>query len=90
MLGGAIQNVNGYEAADGRIGVEAFTERAQELAAEVWRRTSSRRPSCSTRRRTARSSPEQLAHFAAYRCDLFRHVPELGVEVARGRSISLP
>jgi 3-hydroxyacyl-CoA dehydrogenase/enoyl-CoA hydratase/3-hydroxybutyryl-CoA epimerase len=32
MLGGAIQHINGYEAPDGRIGVEAFTERAQELA----------------------------------------------------------
>ena len=32
LRGGAIQYVNGYEAADGRIGVEAFTERAQELA----------------------------------------------------------
>jgi 3-hydroxyacyl-CoA dehydrogenase / enoyl-CoA hydratase / 3-hydroxybutyryl-CoA epimerase len=32
MLGGAIQHINGYESADGRIGVEAFTERAQELA----------------------------------------------------------
>ena len=32
LHGGAIQYVNGYEAADGRIGVEAFTERAQELA----------------------------------------------------------
>jgi 3-hydroxyacyl-CoA dehydrogenase/enoyl-CoA hydratase/3-hydroxybutyryl-CoA epimerase len=33
MQGGAIQYVNGYEAADGSIGVEAFTARAQELAA---------------------------------------------------------
>ncbi|MFT4187423.1 MAG: 3-hydroxyacyl-CoA dehydrogenase NAD-binding domain-containing protein [Aeromicrobium sp.] len=33
LQGGAIQYINGYEAADGRIGVEAFTERAQELAA---------------------------------------------------------
>ena len=32
MHGGALQYINGYEAADGRIGVEAFTERAQELA----------------------------------------------------------
>ncbi len=32
LQGGAIQYVNGYEAADGRIGVEAFTERAQQLA----------------------------------------------------------
>ncbi|EFQ84476.1 prevent-host-death family protein [Aeromicrobium marinum DSM 15272] len=30
--GGALQYVNGYEAADGRIGIQAFTERAQELA----------------------------------------------------------
>jgi 3-hydroxyacyl-CoA dehydrogenase/enoyl-CoA hydratase/3-hydroxybutyryl-CoA epimerase len=30
--GGAIQYVNGYEAADGSIGIEAFTARAQELA----------------------------------------------------------
>ena len=35
MHGGALQYINGYEAPDGRIGVEAFTERAQELAAEV-------------------------------------------------------
>jgi 3-hydroxyacyl-CoA dehydrogenase/enoyl-CoA hydratase/3-hydroxybutyryl-CoA epimerase len=33
LQGGAIQYVNGYEAADGSIGVEAFTRRAQELAA---------------------------------------------------------
>ncbi|MFT4299707.1 MAG: 3-hydroxyacyl-CoA dehydrogenase NAD-binding domain-containing protein [Aeromicrobium sp.] len=33
LQGGALQYVNGYEAADGRIGIEAFTERAQELAA---------------------------------------------------------
>jgi 3-hydroxyacyl-CoA dehydrogenase/enoyl-CoA hydratase/3-hydroxybutyryl-CoA epimerase len=32
MLGGAIQAINGWETPDGRIGVEAFTERAQELA----------------------------------------------------------
>ncbi|MCW2841226.1 MAG: 3-hydroxyacyl-CoA dehydrogenase [Aeromicrobium sp.] len=32
LQGGAIQYVNGYEAADGSIGVEAFTARAQELA----------------------------------------------------------
>ncbi len=32
MQGGAIQYVNGYEAADGTIGIEAFTARAQELA----------------------------------------------------------
>ncbi|MBW9214352.1 enoyl-CoA hydratase/isomerase family protein [Mumia sp. zg.B53] len=33
VYGGALQYINGYEAADGRIGVQAFTERAQELAA---------------------------------------------------------
>ncbi|WP_229052675.1 3-hydroxyacyl-CoA dehydrogenase NAD-binding domain-containing protein [Aeromicrobium sp. Leaf350] len=33
LQGGAIQYINGYEAADGSIGVEAFTARAQELAA---------------------------------------------------------
>ena len=32
LQGGAIQYVNGYEAADGSIGIEAFTARAQELA----------------------------------------------------------
>ncbi|WP_370616794.1 3-hydroxyacyl-CoA dehydrogenase NAD-binding domain-containing protein [Mumia qirimensis] len=32
VFGGALQYINGYEAADGRIGVKAFTERAQELA----------------------------------------------------------
>ncbi|MGJ9411874.1 3-hydroxyacyl-CoA dehydrogenase NAD-binding domain-containing protein [Aeromicrobium sp. CF4.19] len=32
LHGGAIQYVNGYEAADGSIGVEAFTARTQELA----------------------------------------------------------
>jgi 3-hydroxyacyl-CoA dehydrogenase/enoyl-CoA hydratase/3-hydroxybutyryl-CoA epimerase len=32
LHGGAVQYVNGYEAADGSIGVEAFTARAQELA----------------------------------------------------------
>jgi hypothetical protein len=54
---GAIQHINGYEAADGRIGVEAFTERAQELA-EKYGSHFSRPPSCSTRRRTVRSSPD--------------------------------
>ena len=34
LHGGAIQYVNGYEAADGSIGIEAFTARAQELAAK--------------------------------------------------------
>ncbi len=38
LLGGALQYINGYEAADGRIGVEAFTERAQELAAKYGER----------------------------------------------------
>lgn len=32
LHGGALQYINGYPAADGRIGVEAFTERAQQLA----------------------------------------------------------
>jgi 3-hydroxyacyl-CoA dehydrogenase/enoyl-CoA hydratase/3-hydroxybutyryl-CoA epimerase len=32
MQGGAIQYVNGYEAADGSLGVAAFAARAQELA----------------------------------------------------------
>jgi 3-hydroxyacyl-CoA dehydrogenase/enoyl-CoA hydratase/3-hydroxybutyryl-CoA epimerase len=32
LQGGAIQYVNGYQAADGSIGIEAFTARAQELA----------------------------------------------------------
>ncbi|NRQ48940.1 3-hydroxyacyl-CoA dehydrogenase NAD-binding domain-containing protein [Aeromicrobium stalagmiti] len=32
LQGGAIQYVNGYEAADGSIGIGAFTARAQELA----------------------------------------------------------
>jgi 3-hydroxyacyl-CoA dehydrogenase/enoyl-CoA hydratase/3-hydroxybutyryl-CoA epimerase len=32
LHGGALQYINGYPAADGRIGIEAFTERAQELA----------------------------------------------------------
>jgi len=34
LYGGALQYINGYEAADGRIGIEAFTERAEELAAQ--------------------------------------------------------
>ncbi|WP_456696608.1 3-hydroxyacyl-CoA dehydrogenase NAD-binding domain-containing protein [Aeromicrobium sp. P5_D10] len=34
LQGGAIQYVNGYEAADGSIGVAAFATRAQELAAK--------------------------------------------------------
>ncbi|KQV74846.1 3-hydroxyacyl-CoA dehydrogenase [Aeromicrobium sp. Root344] len=38
VLGGALQYINGYEAPDGRIGVEAFTERAQELAAKYGER----------------------------------------------------
>ncbi|WP_332642621.1 3-hydroxyacyl-CoA dehydrogenase NAD-binding domain-containing protein [Aeromicrobium sp.] len=38
LLGGALQYINGYEAPDGRIGVEAFTERAQELAAKYGER----------------------------------------------------
>ncbi|MFY0409091.1 3-hydroxyacyl-CoA dehydrogenase NAD-binding domain-containing protein [Solicola sp. PLA-1-18] len=33
LYGGALQYVDGYEAADGRIGVAAFCERADELAA---------------------------------------------------------
>ena len=33
MQGGAIQYVNGYEAADGSIGVAAFAARATQLAA---------------------------------------------------------
>jgi 3-hydroxyacyl-CoA dehydrogenase/enoyl-CoA hydratase/3-hydroxybutyryl-CoA epimerase len=33
MQGGAIQYVNGYEAADGSIGIAAFRKRAEELAA---------------------------------------------------------
>lgn len=32
LHGGALQYINGYPAADGRIGIEAFTERAQQLA----------------------------------------------------------
>ncbi|MFT4263819.1 MAG: 3-hydroxyacyl-CoA dehydrogenase NAD-binding domain-containing protein [Nocardioides sp.] len=32
LLGGTLQHVNGYEAADGSIGVAAFVRRAQELA----------------------------------------------------------
>ena len=32
LHGGALQYANGYEAADGRIGIQAFTERAQQLA----------------------------------------------------------
>lgn len=38
LLGGALQYINGYEAPDGRIGVEAFVERAQELAAKYGER----------------------------------------------------
>ncbi|MBK5217981.1 MAG: 3-hydroxyacyl-CoA dehydrogenase, partial [Propionibacteriales bacterium] len=34
LYGGALQYINGYEATDGRIGIEAFTERAEELAAQ--------------------------------------------------------
>jgi 3-hydroxyacyl-CoA dehydrogenase/enoyl-CoA hydratase/3-hydroxybutyryl-CoA epimerase len=34
MQGGAIQYVNGYEAADGSLGVAAFAKRANELAAK--------------------------------------------------------
>ena len=33
MQGGAIQYVNGYEAADGAVGIAEFQRRAQELAA---------------------------------------------------------
>jgi 3-hydroxyacyl-CoA dehydrogenase/enoyl-CoA hydratase/3-hydroxybutyryl-CoA epimerase len=40
LLGGALQYINGYEAPDGRIGVEAFTERAQELAEKYGERFS--------------------------------------------------
>ncbi|CAN5201977.1 fatty oxidation protein FadB [soil metagenome] len=40
LHGGAIQYVNGYEAADGRIGIQAFTERAEELAAAYGERFS--------------------------------------------------
>ncbi len=38
LLGGALQYINGYEAPDGRIGVEAFVERTQELAAKYGER----------------------------------------------------
>ncbi|MDR7085591.1 3-hydroxyacyl-CoA dehydrogenase/enoyl-CoA hydratase/3-hydroxybutyryl-CoA epimerase [Aeromicrobium panaciterrae] len=38
LLGGALQYINGYEAPDGRIGVEVFTERAQELSAKYGER----------------------------------------------------
>ena len=34
LYGGALQYINGYEATDGRIGIEAFTERAEELAVQ--------------------------------------------------------
>jgi 3-hydroxyacyl-CoA dehydrogenase/enoyl-CoA hydratase/3-hydroxybutyryl-CoA epimerase len=40
LLGGALQYINGYEASDSRIGVEAFTERAQELAEKYGERFS--------------------------------------------------
>jgi 3-hydroxyacyl-CoA dehydrogenase/enoyl-CoA hydratase/3-hydroxybutyryl-CoA epimerase len=33
MQGGAIQYVNGYEAADGSVGIDEFRKRAEELAA---------------------------------------------------------
>ncbi|MEO6604204.1 MAG: 3-hydroxyacyl-CoA dehydrogenase NAD-binding domain-containing protein, partial [Aeromicrobium sp.] len=38
LLGGALQYINGYEAPDCRIGVEAFVERTQELAAKYGER----------------------------------------------------
>lgn len=38
MHGGALQYINGYEAADGRIGVQAFVDRANELAAKYGER----------------------------------------------------
>jgi len=38
LHGGALQYVNGYEAADGRIGIQAFVERADELAAKYGER----------------------------------------------------
>ena len=40
LYGGALQYINGYEAVDGRIGIEAFTERAEELAATYGERFS--------------------------------------------------
>jgi 3-hydroxyacyl-CoA dehydrogenase/enoyl-CoA hydratase/3-hydroxybutyryl-CoA epimerase len=40
LHGGALQYINGYEAADGRIGIAAFTERAQELAEKYGERFS--------------------------------------------------
>ncbi|MGA8988447.1 3-hydroxyacyl-CoA dehydrogenase NAD-binding domain-containing protein [Aeromicrobium sp.] len=40
LHGGALQYINGYPAADGRIGIEAFTERAQELAEKYGERFS--------------------------------------------------
>ena len=38
LFGGAIQYINGYEAADGSIGVQAFVDRANELAAKYGER----------------------------------------------------
>ena len=38
MHGGALQYINGYEAADGRFGVQAFVDRANELAAKYGER----------------------------------------------------
>lgn len=38
LLGGALQYINGYEAPDGRIGIDAFVERAQELSAKFGER----------------------------------------------------
>lgn len=38
LLGGALQHINGYEAADGTIGVQAFVDRADELAAKYGER----------------------------------------------------
>lgn len=38
LYGGALQFINGYEAADGRVGLEPFIERSQELAARYGER----------------------------------------------------
>ena len=38
LHGGALQYINGYEAADGRIGIQAFVDRANELAAKYGER----------------------------------------------------
>lgn len=54
LHGGALQYVNGYESADGQIGIQAFTRRTEELAAKYGERFA---PPAILRDKAARNEP---------------------------------